>query len=264
MTYVAKGARPGYDVKSAVDYLNTFNSSFPLLNFDSNALRSATFNHNLGYFPFFFVAYNASGVLPGAVNQFSGNSNEWSISTSQLVRTTGSGSMRCFIARLNLQSNFAAPYTPGSTTQAAINSDYEFKIAREGKSTDSQDMRDFAIHSNTISPLVHRVYNTTMSSSGGNYYATVSHGLPYTPLVFAYIKPSTNSLGRSTSRFYMMHPPIGTTDETYLVDRSFDGIGGNGSVVAYAAGFSYSAAPEVSIVILKDPFLKNTINIVYP
>lgn len=263
MTYIAKGSRPGYDVKSAIDYLNTFNSSFPLLNFDSMALHSSTFNHDLNYFPFFFTTHNASGYVPGAINQASGD--EWSISTSQLVRSSGSGNVRCFIARLDLTNNFSAPYTPGDTTQGSINHDYEFKIAKEGKSFQSSDMRDFSIHSNTISPLVHRVYSATMFSSVGDYYATVSHNLPYTPLVFAFVRPSANAIGRSTGRYYMLSPPTGTTSQYFSVDQAVSGVGGNGMVTVYADGhFAYTAAPRVSIVILKDPFLKNIVNVSYP
>lgn len=262
MTYIAKGTRPGYDIHSAIDYLNTFNSSFPLINFDSDGSRTSTFNHDLGYYPFFFTTYGNLESLPGAVNQFSGN--EWSVGTTQLVRSSGTSSQRCFIARLNLTDNFSSQYVTGENVQSAINQNYVFKISRDGKDSNSTDMRDFSIHSNTISPLVHRVYSTTMFSSGGNFYATVSHGLPYTPLVFAYIKPSTNTIGRDTNRYYMMHPPVGATDETYMIDVSYNGMGGNGSVVAFASGFAYSSAPEVSIVILKDPFLKNIVNVSFP
>jgi hypothetical protein len=263
MTYLAKGSRPGHDVKTAIDYLNTFNSSFPLLNLDSSALHSSTFSHDLGYFPFFFTTYNASGFVPGGVNQVSGD--EWSISTSQLVRSSGSGNIRCFISRLDLTNNFSAPHVPGDTAQGAINPDYEFKIAKEGKSFQSTDMRDFSIHSNTISPLVHRVYSATMFASGGDYYATVAHGLPYTPLAFAFIRPSTNSIGRATNRYYMLPPPVGTTSQYYAVDQAISGVGGSGIVTAFADGhFAYSAAPQISIVILKDPFLKNVVNVSYP
>lgn len=263
MSYLAKGTRPGYDVKTAIDYLNTFNSEFPLLNFDSMALHSGTFNHDLDYFPFFFITHNASGFVPGSVNQTS--ADEWSISTTQLVRSSGSSSVRCFIARLNLTNNFSAPYTEGDTVQGVSNPDYEFKIAKAGKSIESTDMRDFSIHSNTISPLVHKVYSATMFSSGGDYYATVAHGLPYTPLVFAYIRPSTNTIGRSTGRYYMLPPATGTTSEYFSVDQAISGTGGDGEVTIYADGhFAYSAAPQVSIVILKDPYLKNVLNVSYP
>lgn len=258
--YGVKGSRPGYDVGSAVDYLMQFNSSWPHLKVHETGTSSSTVSHNLGYPPFHFIASTYSA---GAVDQFS--SFEWGVTSTQLTRSAGSGSKRYFIFRLPLDQDYTAPDVDGGTIKTTDNDDYGFKLAKPGKDIDSTDMRDFALHSSTQSPMVHKVSHGPMTLAGGfGYYREVAHGLPYTPIAFAFIKPGTNSLGMPTNRYGVVNPPVGVSSFWYTVDDAVSGYGGSGKVLVWANDFDFSAASDVSVVILKEPLLKEEVTVNFP
>lgn len=262
MTYIAKGTPEGNDVDTAVDYLNTFNSSAPLLKVHETNVSSSTVTHNLGYFPLFFIMYPSGGYVPGAVNQFS--STEWSVTTSQLVRSSGTGSIRYFIFRQSLEVNFSAPYVDGGKSPITSSSNYVFKLSKPGTAVNSQDMRDYSLHSNTKSPMIHKVDYGAMTLISGSYYRVVAHGLPYTPTVIVYMKPGTNSLGLSANNYGMVMPPVGVSGRYFVVDYAVSGQGGVGYVTVWADPFYFSTPPQISVVILKDPYDREIINRTYP
>jgi hypothetical protein len=255
MAYVIKGTPPGYDVTSAIDYLQSFNSSWPLLKIHDTDTSSATVDHGLGYPPFHLVTYPSGGFAPGAIDQNA--HNEWSVSSSQLVRASGSGSPRHFIFRLDLTTNFEAPTISGSTTQGAQADGYVFKMTKTGADISSTDMRDFSLHSNTRSPMIHKVDHGAMSAGGGlGLQRIVTHNLGYVPLVFAFIRPSTNTLGLSTTRYGIVPAAVGVAGRDYSVNSS--------SVTVRADSTLFTATPDVSVVILKDPFDKEVVNVSFP
>lgn len=257
MTYVAKGTPDGYDVKTAVDYLQTFNSSWPLLKVNSTGNFTSSINHDLGYYPFYTMV---STFTPSSFDQFAGTNEAYGVSTTQLVRASGSGTPRYYIFRLNLQDNFTAPHIEGSTTQLPTVDTYQFKISREGKDTDSSDMRDFSLHSNSRSPAVHMVNNglTTFNPSTSSRERTVSHNLGYVPTAFAFVKPGVGSSypGMNNGNYYILPPPVGVSGGYYQVDSS--------SVSVNLDSIYFSSNAEVSFVVLKDPFNKKIINRTYP
>lgn len=247
--YGAKGSVPGYDIKSVVDYLQLFNSSWPLLKIGLSGQFTGTVTHNLGYPPFHFVA-----TSDGRVDQFAGLS--YGVSSTVFNRVSGSGSPRYYICRLDLTSAYTAPIIPGAAIPQAVDLDYGLKIAKPGKSVYSTDMRDFALNSGARSLMVHKVVPSGTSSSGGNYVATIAHGLPYTPITFAFIRPGVNTLGLDADKYYIMPPPVGVSAFYYTVDAT------NVSIVIDS--FYFSSAPSVSVVVLKDPLQMQTVGITYP
>lgn len=257
MTYVAKGTPQGYDVNTAIDYLQSFNSSWPLLKVDSTGNYTGAVNHNLGYYPFYTMV---STFTSSAFDQFAGLSGTYGVSTSQLTRGSGSGTPRYYIFRLNLQQNFTAPRIDGDTSPLPSVDDYQFKISKDGKSIDSTDMRDFSLHSGSRSPAVHMVNNglTSFDPSTSSRERTVSHNLGYVPTAFAFVKPGAGSsvFGLDNNSYYIIPPPVGISDAIYEVNQN------TVYVNLYSATFGANA--EVSIVILKDPFNKNVINRTYP
>lgn len=256
----AKGSLPGYDVSTAVDYLMQFNSSWPHLKVHDTGTSSSTVTHNLGYPPFHFIA---STFVAGAVDQFS--SFEWGATSTQLTRSSGSGSKRYFIFRLPLDQDYTAPDIAGTTSKTTEDNDFGFKLAKPGASIDSTDMRDFALHSNTRSPMVHKVDHGPMTLAGGfGYYREVAHGLPYTPIAFAFIKPGTNSLGMPTNRYGIVNPPIGVGSFWYTVDDAVGAYGGTGKVLVWASNLDFSSASDVSVVILKEPLEKEEVTVNFP
>lgn len=257
MTYVAKGTPQGYDVNTAIDYLQSFNSSWPLLKVESTGIYSGAVNHDLGYYPFYTMV---STFTPGAFDQFAGLSDTYGVSASQLIRGSGSGNPRYYIFRLNLQDNFTAPHIDGDTTQLPSVDNYQFKISKDGKNIKSNDMRDYSLHSGARSPMVHLVSNgtTTFNSGTSSRERTVNHNLGYVPTAFAFVKPGAGSSapGLTNENYYILPPPVGVSGGYYEVNST--------TVYVNLDSFFFGPNAEVSIVVLKDPFNKKVINRTYP
>ncbi len=247
--YGSKGSLPGYDVKTAVDYLLQYHSSWPLLKVGDTNVASGTVDHNLGYYPFHIVT-----TATGQVSQLVASS-DIGVSTTQLFNATG---LRYFIFRLPLTEAFTAPIIPGNTTLTSFNDDYGYKVARPGKDVSSTDLRDFSLHSSTRSPMLHTVSPGAMVNTGGGlgFEYTVPHSLGYTPIAFAFIQPGVNALGMTPGRYFIVRPAIGVAGFSYVADSS--------SVYVTADNIDFTDTPNVSVVILKDPFDKQDVNISFP
>lgn len=255
----AKGSVPGFNVLTALDYLQQFNSSWPLLKVHATGTASIALNstpqtiytHNLGFPPFFFIAAG------GKVSHISGIGVDSSVLAYDGVYPVGGTlNFRYFICRLDLTQNFTAPVILGTSTPGAANDDYGFKVAKPGKSTSSTDLRDFALHSSSRSLMVHKVDSGPGSLSGGYYQRTTPHGLTYTPLAFAFVKYGTNIDGYNPNWFYMINQPVGAIISYYEFDST--------SVRTYVDSFHVSGAPVTTAVVLKDPYARETINLTYP
>lgn len=257
MMYLAKGTPPGYDVLDTADYLLSFNSSWPLLKLHETGNFSGTVTHDLGYPPFHLLARPASGIgtNDGRLDQFA---DEYGVDSSVLARASGSGSPRYFIFRLDLTTNFLAPNIATSTAKSTENDNYVFKVSKPDKDVSSTDMRDFSLHSNTRSPMLHQVDHGSMVNTGAGLglERTVSHNLGYLPTVFVFMRPGTNTLGLNANRYSIVEPPVGVSGKYFTVTSS--------SVYITADTSYFSGTPQVSVVILKDPFTKEVINTRYP
>lgn len=252
MTYVAKGTPPGYDVKTAADYLLSFNSQWPLLKVHETGTFSGDLSHSLGYVPFYIVT-----TADGRVDQFAGLNESCGVNGSTLFYGTLAGTRRYYIFRLDITTNYTAPTLASSTERTAENDGYVFKMTKPGKDVSSTDMRDFALHSNTKSPMLHKVVDQTLSIGGSGWVSTIPHGLNYVPTVFAFIKPGTNSNGFPSDRYMLLAPPVQGQIAYFTVDSTNVYITADGSV-------SNLGVPRVSIVVLKDPLIKEVVSIGYP
>lgn len=252
----AKASVPGYDVKTVADYLQLFNSSWPLIKVSQTGTYTSTVNHGLSYAPFHLVA-----TTTGQVDQnvgVGGPSGTFGVNSVSLDRTSGVATPRYYIFRLSLTDNYTAPLIPGAIVQGTSNGDFGFKVTIPGKSITSTDLRDYSIHSSTRSPMLQKVdLGATINTGGGlGYERTVAHGLSYTPLGFAFILPGANSLGLATDRYYLVPPPIGVAGFYYTIDST--------NVYVTADPFYFSSPPVVSIVVLKNPYTLEVVNKVYP
>lgn len=255
MAYTIKGTPPGYDVGTTIDYLLSFDASWPLLKTNSTAVFGGAVTHGLGYPPFHIMA---STFVAGGVDEFAGTNENYGVSTTQLDRTSGAGTPRYYIFRLDLTTNFTAPIISGSTVQTGAANNYVFKVTKPTKSTSSTDMRDFSLHSNTRSPMIHMVNHGATTNTGGGLgrERTVAHGLGYTPLAFAFIQPGANTLGYNTTRYCIIPPPVGVSGVYYTVDAV--------NVYVTVDSIDFSTNPNISIVVMKDPFNKETVGMTYP
>ncbi len=262
--YGAKGSVPGYDVNTVTDYLLQFSSSWPLLKIQTggsatiniNGTPQIIYTHNLGYPPLYFVITNGkfdatigfSGVgVDNNVLAFDGSSSGG-----------GTLSFYYYVCRLPLNQNFTAPVIPQGTIRNAIDHDYGFKVSKPGASIDSDDLRDFALHSSTRSLMIQKIDTGATAFNGLDYSRTVVHELDYVPIGFAYVRYGAGGvgLGHNPNYYYITPPPVGVQDAFYTIDST--------KMVITESSASVTAAGDATAVILKDPFFRDTINITLP
>ena len=259
MTFGMKASQLGYNVNTAADYQLLYSSEWPLLKIEAQGTATITdsgadqviYTHNLGYCPMFWI-YDISGSNSGLVGNFTMqfNTSQFGANTTELkyfnnFATSGVHYIRYVIFRLDLDTAFTAQninLSPGSQT---LIDNYGIKVAGPGKSITSTDYRDYTVHSDTRSPMVHSVLAQNISTPDstifpGGYSATWTHTLGYKPMYFVYIK--------STSYI----PGIG-----YYTGMLGDGSGNQfldfvGTSIRVS---SFATGDRASIVILKDQLL---------
>lgn len=252
-----KGSQLGYDVTSLQDYLQSFNSSWPHLKLSDTAVFSSNVSHGLGYPPFYIITSSAADFgADGRVQQTAGD--RFAVDSTTLTRFSGASTPRYFIFRQDLTVDFTATTPTGTTPTSTVDRNFGFKLTKPGKDVTSTDMRDFSLHSSTIAPFIHMVKNVSMTNTGGGLglEATVTHGLGYTPLAFVFMKPNANGYGLPASSYGYVMPPAGVSGRYYTVNST--------SVYVTADSASFPNTPQLSVVILKNPFTLQTVNVSYP
>lgn len=206
-TWGMKASQLGYDVTTAADYQLLYSSQWPLLKIESQGTVTINdlgadqviYTHNLGYAPMFWI-FDVSGSNGGYAGNFTPAvlPESFGVNGTELKyfsNFVGSGShtIRYYIFRLDLDTAFTAPTINLSPGSATILDNYGIKIAGPGKDVGSTDYRDFVVHSNTRSPMVHKVQAQTITGSDNSFYspgysATFTHDMGYNPLFFAFVK----------------------------------------------------------------------------
>lgn len=258
---VIKLAQQGYNVEDAGDENLVYSSLWPLL----KIYKSGPFTisdvtqdqliatHDLGYTPMFWFFTNDtidSWLNSGAIksdnrSEFFGSlgGGSLTISANQLFYSnnfTGSTSSLngyYYIFANDITTQFTAPITNAGAQPAGRSNNRIFKVAKPGKDISSKDLQDFAIHSDTRSPLIHSINPGKVSPdpnvAGGNSF-TVYHNLGYIPMFFGY----TYSNG-----VYSMLPTGSGGSTIFTADTQ---------KVQFQESVS---GRQMTIVILKDPFL---------
>jgi hypothetical protein len=252
-THVIKLAQPGYDVKTAGDENLIYSSLWPLLKIykqDSYTVSdvsqtSVITDHDLNFVPFFwFFTNNSTSAYQGNVThalerrseffgpggdgiRIYGNKLTFTPSTGNL---TGSLKLYYYIFGLDITKQYTAPIVKVGDVRGGSDQKHVFKLAKSGKDIRSNNLDDYVIHSRARSPLIHSVNPT----GGAVTNFTVTHNLGYIPMFFPYTKNSDGSYSLTAT-----------------------GQGGASSFLSNenTITFQGSAAKELSIVILKDPFL---------
>jgi len=257
----AKGSTKGYNVKTVADYLQLFNSSWPLLKVEHGAAATITLNatpqtiytHGLGYAPFYIIV--SGGEIDANPNGIGVDSNVLAYDGSHAIG--GTYSFYYYVCRLSLTDNYTAPTVLGSTTTTNVNDDYGFKVMKPGKDISSTDLRDYALYSSSRSLMVHKVDNGVSVLDGGGYYVrAVAHGLSYVPMGFAFVQYGANIVGHNATYYYSISPAVGVSVSNYALDGT--------NMTMRTDSFYVSAASNFSAVILKDPFSKETVARTFP
>ncbi len=253
MARVIKLAQPGYDVHTCGDENLIYSSQWPVLKIYKQG--SATVGdvtqtttiatHDLGFPPVFWYFSNATinkWLGTGAMTnerraEFSGpigSAASIKVNDGKLVYepggfATGSLNLYYYVFGLDLTKQYTAPIVKVGA-QSGGSGNRVFKVAKEGKDVSSDDLRDFVIHSRARSPMIHSV-----NPSGAVLKTfTVDHNLSYNPMFFGYTK--------GTDGYYTLIPT---------------GTGGASSFTSTdkTVTFNDTGGKEITIVILKDPFV---------
>lgn len=251
---VIKLAQPGYDAKTAGDENLIYSSQWPLLKIykqGSAAIGDVTqetilATHDLPFPPMFWIFSNAtlSAYLNAGVLQMTNRSEFFgpigdasvAIDTKSLVykpvafpATTGSMRLYYYMFALDLSKQYTAPSFNVGSISGARNTRHVFKIAKEGKSIDSDRLDDYVIHSRARSPLIHSVN----PSNGIVKNFAVTHSLEYLPMFFGYTKGNDG-------RYTLIPTGQGGSSSFQSTDKTVT--------------FADSGGKEITIVVLKDPF----------
>lgn len=265
----AKVSRPGIDVGLAQDAQLLISSSWPALKIGFSGSFTITnrntsqvvITHNLGYVPMFMIfdnpggasRYRSYGYIVGGY--FGVNSTELKFFSDG--STSGSRTIYYYIFLTPLQTNFSAPVIgtlPDISTPAGDN--YGIKVAKDGKSANSTDMRDFVVHSSTATAGVHIVDSALATLTGVVDPSTkmhrIAHGLGYEPLAFCFVNYGANAAATfNTGYWYAVGGVGGASDYRFYTNSTY---------VSFEENYlpNPSATSTSSFVILKEPF--DTIN----
>lgn len=198
--YGAKLSQERYDVKDAQDYKLTYSSSWPLLKIFEQGRKTLTTDpflittHGLGYVPMFWAFATAQGAT-NMVNAGNGLSQGILVNESTLVRDGGTpyvGSLYYYIFAIDLERDYKAPNINTGIEidkKAPRDKDFGLKVSLPGYSVFSSDLRHFAVHSGTRSPMLHQVVHGSKGIGVGSGIV-IDHNLGHEPMFFVYAKLS--------------------------------------------------------------------------
>lgn len=249
---IIKLAQAGFDVKTAGDENLIYSSEWPLLEIYKQ--DSVTYDvtqdtiltkHDLGFPPVFWYFSNMSESAwqgSGALNQakraeFFGPVGDGTlgIDGGQLTYkagfpfTSGVARIYYYIFALDLTKQFDAPIIKVGALAGGNDGNHVFKIAKHGKNVASKDLSDYIIHSRARSPLIHSVN----PSNGSVKNFVVNHGLGYTPMFFGYVK--------NNGKYSLLQTGQGGSSSFLSDEKNIT--------------FNDNGGKELTIVVLKDPFL---------
>jgi hypothetical protein len=192
----------GVDALDAADQDLILSSSSPLLKIDKEFTITLTLDgltvqtlatHNYGYPCFFLVYVISGGVL---MNEFITNlivdNNTVKIDTPK----TGTFTFRIITCRNPLNKALTTPVFSTQSRESALRDrNYGLIVAKNGKSTDSTDYRDFTFHSDTRNLLVHKVdyrefgngYPDGLGGTMSGYGMYTQNDLPYRPVYYVFV-----------------------------------------------------------------------------
>jgi len=247
-SFGVKVSQRDYDVRDAKDYKLEYSSAFPMLPIvDSGAFANANdetvlSTHGLDFVPMFWVHHDdqnffATGSASEA-HALSGNSSKFFRMDGTNLRYMDAPGASApantngyfYVYGVDIETAFTAPIKESGTDDDTTSDSnlYGIKVSKDGKDVNSTDLRDFAIHSGTRSPMIHSVTPGTGNSG------TITHNLGYLPFHMVYYKFNTH------------------TEWVLLTAASDSGV----TVSTTALTFNVSSgggSDSYSVVIFKDP-----------
>lgn len=254
----------GWDSRTCPDYELIFNSSWPTLPivFDQTInVRydgfgtpiPATVDHNLGFVPLTMGWVFSSMSKALSLGRFFPSISKTTIYLpSGPAATTTAINLKCYNIDITKEQNYV--YTQSLNAQLPYDPTYGIKVAKEGKSINSSDMRDFILHSRTASPQVLAILTeASLKVTGvGFNYGTLSYTNPkgYIPWAFGYAVIVQGGV----ETYVWASPGSQAYPKLILGD----------TVSMIVANVLPMAPPKASIIILRDPlFAPNDVQVTY-
>jgi len=253
----AKVSRQGFDVRTCADQELLYSSEFPLLKLHESGTYTIVngagvttmVTHNLGYFPVFTIFNDSKADIGVNTNTSSfksyGKDVYWATTSALVIDNDiayayGARTIRYNIYRQDMFTavDYGSILTTASTKGATDN--FGIKVAKEGKSINSSDYRDFAIHSSLRSLLINKVivHDHTFDSTPSSPLFTEAHGLTYPPLFLSFEKMDIDDA--KAFSIYSADGPFFAADNT--------------NINAYSTAGQYNSSDSlISFVVFKDP-----------
>ncbi len=241
--YGIKISKPRFNANTAGDADLLFSSSWPSLPIANeetftNQSSSFTFAHGLGFPCFSLIWEVTNGVsrqrplTPPRIDSTSVYINSPSVASSYHVK--------CY--NIDLSTDIEYPILKSSDVETTYDPDYGIKITKEGEDINSDDLRDYILHSRCQSPLVLAVKTVSGASTENSY--TDPQG--YASWVFGYV--------RNSSGVYIQAPYYSQSYPQLFITTT-------GGVIQYSITTNAFDAAS-SILILRDPMFASTDEVV--
>lgn len=221
-----KIAKKDFDVNTAGDTDLLLSSSWPTLQvaFETTVTGQPQTSHNLPFTPFTLTWVTSGGRTTKQVPD---------ISSSTIFHTTATTHIKCY--NLDITKDVEYPFIKLPSSSTPTDPDFGIKMTKEGKSLDSEDLRDYLIHSRCQSPLVLAVKTEQSSSPHPTQGKQINYTSPYPApsWVFGFVWIAANQR-------YFYAPYF---SQAYPVTR----ISGNSYNLQFLNG-------KASLIVLRDPF----------
>lgn len=202
--YGLKASIKGFDISNCKDYQLLFSSSFPSLKIHSmgsftisDTTKDQTLaTHSLTYKPLFYIFFDRENIGDSAAGYrlagYIQTGKYCGVNTQYLkwlgaTRTAGAGSLNgyYYLFRRDMDTSYTATSVDTGAGAKVEKDDYGIKISRAGKDISSTDYRDFIVHTNCQSPMIHMQGSGTQTLGGADI--TITHNLGYQPMFIWYI-----------------------------------------------------------------------------
>lgn len=226
-----KIALPDRDVSSAGDTDLILNSSWPTLQiaFETTVTGQAFTPHNLPFIPFTIIWTKSSS--------FTYSKSIPDINDTNIFHGTGTVHIKCYNLDITKDKEYPFIDPPGAVVNT--DTDFGFKMVKEGKSLDSDDLRDYLIHTRCQSPLVLAVKTEETASEHPTQGRQINYQSPYPfpSWVFGFVWVGALRRYSYAPYFAQAYPVTRIRDNSYNL-QFLDG--------------------RASLVVLRDPFFSPT------
>jgi hypothetical protein len=256
--YGIKIAKAGFDALTAADNDLLFNSAWPSVQFSMVKTMRKTSDlytpipHGLGFptIAFLIGGDEATTVMTG---QSTDDTNIY-VATGFSTKNVGDVIGTLVIYPVNISVDVEYSYTAVQSVNTPYDPNYGIKMVKPGADIESEDMRDYVLHSRCGSPLVLAVKTQE----------TVN---PENPTWVQY----TSKLGYPTLNFGYAGVAEGTADGNISYGKNaykFAPQGGQAAPIAYTDGFTVQTQLQdsrASVICLRSPMfaVTNTAEVIY-